>query len=137
MSAGEPTSGANLRSPLAKVLGLGSAKGAAAHWWTQRLTSVALIPLTLWFLFALLSLGSLDYDVVRSWLALPYNTVGALLLIFALAYHSQLGIQVVVEDYVHHHGLKLVTLVLVNFAHWVVAALGVFAVLKIAFGVVP
>jgi succinate dehydrogenase / fumarate reductase membrane anchor subunit len=75
-----------------------------------------------------------DYDFVVAWIAVPFNTVLLLLLIATLVYHSQLGVQVVVEDYVHHHGLKIATMMLLTFAHVAVAALAIFAVLRIAFG---
>lgn len=124
----------SLRSPLGRVLGLGTAKDGVGHWWVQRLTSVALVPLTLWFLFSLIGLGSLEYIAVRGWLMAPFHALGVVLLVLVLAYHSKLGVQVVVEDYVHHHGAKLVTLIANNFAHVLAAAVAVFAVLKVAFG---
>lgn len=124
----------SLRSPLGRVLGLGAAKDGVGHWWMQRLTAVALVPLALWFLISLSMLGTLDYDLVAEWLSAPLNAVLMLLLVLALAYHSKLGLQVVVEDYVHHHGVKLVVLVLIDFAHILAAGVGVFAVLKVAFG---
>jgi succinate dehydrogenase membrane anchor subunit len=71
---------------------------------------------------------------VRGWLAAPLNALGVVLLVLVLAYHSKLGVQVVVEDYVHHHGLKLMTLIAIDFAHVLAAAAAVFAVLKVAFG---
>ncbi len=127
----------SLRSPLGRVLGLGTAKDGVAHWWTQRLTAVALVPLTLWFVVSLLMLGSLDYALVHAWLETPLHAVPTLLMVLALAYHSRLGVQVVVEDYVHHHGAKLVTLILIDFAHILGAGIAVFAVLQVAFGGAP
>ena len=121
----------SLRSPLGRVLGLGAAKDGVGHWWVQRLTSVALIPLTLWLFFSLVCLGSLDYQAVRGWLMAPFHALGVVLLVLVLAYHSKLGVQVVVEDYVHHHGFKLVILIANNFAHVLAAAAAVFAVLKV------
>jgi succinate dehydrogenase / fumarate reductase, membrane anchor subunit len=124
----------SLRSPLGRVLGLGAAKDGVGHWWMQRLTAVALVPLALWFFVSLLMLGTLDYAAVRDWMAAPHIAVLTLLLVLALGYHSRLGIQVVVEDYVHHDGFKVMILVLIDFAHILAAAIGVFAVLKVAFG---
>jgi succinate dehydrogenase / fumarate reductase, membrane anchor subunit len=121
-----------LRSPLGRALGRGSAKEGVGHWWTERLTAVALVPLSLWFALALLSLDSLDYAVVRAWMSAPLNSVGVLLLVLTLLWHSSLGVQVVIEDYVHHHSLKIVSLVLVKFAHVAAAVAGSYAVLVLA-----
>ena len=124
----------SLRSPISRVTGLGTAKEGVGHWWSQRVTSVALLLLGLWFVASLLRMPSLGYELVTTWIAMPLNSVLLLLLIGTLVYHSQLGVQVVVEDYVHHHGLKIATMLLLTFAHVVVAALAIFAVLRIAFG---
>ena len=124
----------SLRSPIGRVTGLGTAKEGAGHWWSQRVTSVALLLLGLWFVASLLRMPNFGYELVTTWIAMPLNAVLLLPLIGTLVYHSQLGVQVVVEDYVHHHGLKIATMLLLTFAHVVVAALAIFAVLRIAFG---
>lgn len=124
----------SLRSPIGRVLGLGAAKEGFSHWWLQRVTSVALVLLGLWFVTVLLRMPTFQYEFVVAWIAMPLNAVLLLLLIGTLVYHSQLGVQVVVEDYVHHHGLKVATMMLLTFAHVAVAALATFAVLRIAFG---
>jgi succinate dehydrogenase / fumarate reductase membrane anchor subunit len=124
----------SLRSPISRVTGLGTAKEGVSHWWSQRVTSVALLLLGLWFVASLLRMPGLSHELVTTWIAMPLNAVLLLLLIGTLVYHSQLGVQVVVEDYVHHHGLKIATMLLLTFAHVVVAALAIFAVLRIAFG---
>lgn len=124
----------SLRSPISRVTGLGAAKDGASHWWSQRVTSVALLPLGLWFVATLVRMPTFSYELVVTWIAVPLNAVLLLLLIATLVYHSQLGVQVVVEDYVHHHGLKIATMLLITFAHVAVAALAIFAVLRIAFG---
>jgi succinate dehydrogenase / fumarate reductase, membrane anchor subunit len=124
----------SLRSPIGRVLGLGAAKEGFSHWWLQRVTSVALVLLGLWFVTVLLRMPTFQYEFVVAWIAMPLNAVLLLLLIGTLVYHSQLGVQVVVEDYVHHHGLKVATMMLLTFAHVAVAALAIFAVLRIAFG---
>jgi succinate dehydrogenase / fumarate reductase membrane anchor subunit len=124
----------SLRSPLGKVLGLGAAKDGVGHWWVQRIGSVAVAVLSAWFLVSLLMLGSLDYDSVRAWVAAPWNTVLLLLLVLSVMQHSQLGIQVVVEDYVSSKGTKILTMLIVNALHILLAAAGVVAVLRISFG---
>ena len=124
----------SLRSPIGRVLGLGAAKEGFSHWWLQRVTSVALVLLGLWFVTVLLRMPTFQYEFVVAWIAMPLNSVLLLLLVGTLVYHSQLGVQVVVEDYVHHHGLKIATMMLLTFAHVAVAALAIFAVLRIAFG---
>jgi succinate dehydrogenase / fumarate reductase, membrane anchor subunit len=124
----------NLRSPLAKVLGQGSAKEGVRHWWAQRLTSVALVPLTIWFVVSLLSLPSFDHATVVAWIGQLWTSVFLILLVLTAAWHSQLGVRVVVEDYVHGGGMKALALALVTFFHAVVAVAGVLAILKVAFG---
>ncbi len=123
----------SLRSPLGKVLGAGSAKEGVHHWWLQRLTSVALVPLTIWFVVSLLSLPSLEHVTVIAWMAQTWTALLLILFILVATWHSQLGVRVVVEDYVHG-GAKTLTLVLITFIHTLLAAAGVFAVLKVAFG---
>ena len=126
-----------LRSPLAKVLGHGSAKEGVHHWWVQRLTSVALVPLTVWFVVSVLSLPSLDHATVSAWVGQLWTAVFLILFVLTAAWHSQLGVQVVVEDYVHGSGVKTLVLGLVTFFHVVVAVAGVLAVLKVALGGAP
>lgn len=124
----------SLRSPLGAVVGLGSAKSGVHHWWVQRLTSVALVPLTIWFTVSLLSLPSLDHVTVVAWMAQSWTALLLVLLVLVATYHSQLGVRVVVEDYVHNTGLRTVTLVTLTFLHAFLAVAGVFAILKVAFG---
>jgi succinate dehydrogenase / fumarate reductase membrane anchor subunit len=123
----------SLRSPLGKVLGTGSAKEGVHHWWLQRLTSIALIPLSIWFVVSLLSLPALDHVAVVAWMAGSWTALFLVLFILVATWHSQLGVRVVVEDYVHG-GSKTLALVVITFIHTVVAAAGIFAVLKVAFG---
>lgn len=124
----------SLRTPVGKVLGLGTAKEGAEHWWMQRLSAVALVVLTLWFVVSLLSIGSLHYDAVQAWVDRPVNAALLVLLVIALMYHSQMGIQVVIEDYVPHKPTKLFALIANQFVHVVLAAVGLFAVLRAVFG---
>ena len=123
----------SLRSPLGKVLGTGSAKEGVHHWWLQRLTSIALVPLTIWFVVSLLSLPSFEHVTVVTWMAHSWTALFLVLFILVATWHSQLGVRVVVEDYIHG-GAKTLTLVVLTFIHAVVAAAGIFAVLKVAFG---
>ena len=123
-----------LRSPLGRVVGLGSAKEGVQHWWWQRLTSVALVPLAIWFTISILSLPSLDHVTVISWMAQSWTALLLIVFVLAATYHSQLGVRVVVEDYVHHSGARMLTLVILTFAHGLLAIAGVFAILKVAFG---
>lgn len=125
----------SLRSPMSRVLGLGAAKEGSGHWWSQRVTSVALLILTLWFVASLLRFPDFGLELVTLWIGKPLNAVMLSLLVGTAAYHSLLGVQVVVEDYVQAHGLKVVTILVLNFIHYGLAALGIFAVLRIAFGV--
>jgi succinate dehydrogenase membrane anchor subunit len=103
------------------------------HWWLQRLTSLALVPLTIWLVVSLLSLPSFEHVTVVSWMAHSWTALLLVLFILVATWHSQLGVRVVVEDYVHG-GAKTLTLVVITFIHAVVAAAGIFAVLKVAFG---
>ena len=123
----------SLRSPIGRALGRGSAKSGVSHWWVQRLTAVALVPLTVWFAFAVVHLPTSDYEAVRAWVASGINPVLLLQLIGALAWHSALGVQVVLEDYVHAKGLKLAALLASTLLHALLAVAGVYAVLRIAF----
>jgi succinate dehydrogenase / fumarate reductase membrane anchor subunit len=124
----------SLRSPLGRVLGLGSAKDGTGNWWAQRVTAIALIPLTLWFLFSLLLLPGLDYGTVKTWLALPISSFLAVLLIAVLTYHSYLGTTEVVADYVHTAGMKILLLLLLRFLYVLCGGASIFAILRVAFG---
>ncbi|MHB8478501.1 MAG: succinate dehydrogenase, hydrophobic membrane anchor protein [Steroidobacteraceae bacterium] len=124
----------SLRSPLGRVLGLGSAKEGTGHWWAQRVSAVALIPLTLWFMFSLLALPALDYATVTLWLSYPLSGFLAVLLIAVLSYHSYLGTAEVIEDYVRAAGSKIFSLVLLRFSYVLAGGAGIFAILRVAFG---
>jgi len=124
----------SLQSPLGRVLGLGSAKDGTGHWWAQRVSAVALIPLTLWFMFSLMALPALDYPTVRAWLSFPLSGFLALLLVAVMTYHSYLGTNEVVEDYVHSAGMKVLSLLLLRFAHVLVGGASIFAIMRVAFG---
>jgi succinate dehydrogenase / fumarate reductase membrane anchor subunit len=121
-----------LRSPLGRVLGHGSAGEGVGHWWVQRVTALALLPLTLWFVWSLLGLQLQSYDQVRGWLGQPWVAVLTILLVITLAWHSKLGVQVVIEDYVHGRGGRTTLLLLSVFVHAGAAVAATFAILVVA-----
>lgn len=125
----------SLRTPLGRALGLGTARAGTEHWWAQRVSAVALLLLGTWFVIALVMLDGLDYAAAVAFIGAPWNSVLLILLSVMLAYHSYLGVQVVVEDYVHAPGIKVVSLMLSRFAHIFVAVTAVYAVFKIGVGV--
>ena len=124
----------SLRSPLSQALGLGSARDGTGHWWAQRVTAIALIPLTLWFVFSLLTLPSFDYDTVRMWLSVPFTAFLAVLLVAVMGYHSYLGTTVIIEDYVHASGMKILSLMMLRFLYVLAGGAGIFAILRLLFG---
>jgi succinate dehydrogenase / fumarate reductase membrane anchor subunit len=124
----------SLRSPLGRVLGTGSSRDGTGQWWAERVTSVALIPLTMWFFFSLLRLPALEYGPVHAWLALPVNGFLAILLVAVMTYHSFLGTTVIVEDYVRGNALRVFSLLVLRFLYVVVGGASVFALLRIALG---
>lgn len=121
-------------NPLAKVRGLGSAKEGSHHWLAQRMTAVALVPLTLWFVVSLIGLIGADVPHLQEWLGNPFNAVLMVLLLIAGFHHAQLGLQVVIEDYVSGHGARLVALWLMKGAAYFFGAAAVFSVVKLAIG---
>ena len=120
-----------LRSPLSRARGLGSAKAGAAHWWAQRLTAIALVPLTLWFIFAVIRLQNAEQNEVVVWLSSPLSLVLMLALIVATFHHLQLGLQVVIEDYVKSHATKLASILAMKAACIVLALACIVSVLKL------
>ena len=121
------------RTQLGRVRGLGSAKSGTGHWWAQRLTAVALIPLVVWFAVSVIVLTGAPHASVTAWLGNPLNATLMVLLIFATFHHAQLGLQVVIEDYVHGEGTRLALIVLVKFAAILLGTGSVIAVLKLCF----
>ena len=124
----------NLRSPLGRVRGLGSAKSGTEHWWAQRLTALALIPLSLWFVASVASLAGADYAAMRAWVDSPLVAGLLILLILATFYHAYLGVQVVIEDYVHHEPLKIAALLAVAGLAILLGVIAVLSVLVLLFG---
>ena len=121
-------------SPFDHTQGLGSAREGVGHWWTQRVTAVALVPLTLWFASALMARARGDYDALILWLRAPVTTLLMVLLLIALFYHMALGLQVVIEDYVHDDRLKIPAVIGTQLVSVALAVAGIVAVLRTAFG---
>ncbi len=124
----------SLRSPLGRVLGHGSAKDGTDHFVSQRISAIALALLGLWFLYSMLTIESLTYLDVFRFFQNPLNTVLMSLLCLTVAYHSWLGVQVVIEDYMHSAGIKIFSLIASRFAHAFIAIASVYAVLRIGLG---
>ena len=123
-----------LRSPLGRAVGLGSAKEGVEHWWLQRITAVALVPLSLWFVIAIIRLVGADIDTVGDWVGRPLPAILLVLLLIATFYHVALGLQVVIEDYVHAELTKLGLVIIVRLGCFAFAVAGIFAVLSMAVG---
>ena len=122
------------RTPLARARGLGSAKDGVGHWWAQRLTAIALIPLVVWFAISLIMLSGADYTVVRAWIGSPLVMMLLTLTIVVGLHHGQLGLQVVIEDYVGNDGWKLALIVIVKFIAVLFGLGAIVAILRIGFG---
>ncbi len=123
-----------MRSPLGRAIGLGSAKEGVGHWWAQRMTAIALVPLALWFVIVVIELAGADRALFVDWVRHPVPAVLLVLLLIATFYHGALGLQVVIEDYVENEALRLGLLIVMRLASIVLAVLGVFAVLKLSLG---
>ncbi|MCG6888711.1 MAG: succinate dehydrogenase, hydrophobic membrane anchor protein [Gammaproteobacteria bacterium] len=123
----------DLRSPLSRVKGLGSAREGTGHFWHQRLTALLLIPLALWIGFCIAALPA-DYATLAAWVRQPLVTVALVLLIIAVFYHAQLGLQIVIEDYVASHAGRTLVLLISNLLCLLFGTVGVISVLKISFG---
>ena len=121
-------------TPLARARGLGPAGHGAEHWWHERLSSVACLLLYVWLLVSLLTLPALDHRAVVEWLRQPSAAVPMLLLVAATFWHLRMGLQVIVEDYVHDEGNKFLALLLLAFAAWAGAAFAACALLRSALG---
>lgn len=121
------------RTPLSSVKGLGSAKEGTDHFWAQRLTAIALVPLVLWLCFSIASISSMDYASIREWLSHTFNAVAMILVIIAGFAHARLGLQVIAEDYISSHGKRTAVIVAVTLLAAALAVTGIFSVMRIAF----
>ncbi|HHW78155.1 MAG TPA: succinate dehydrogenase, hydrophobic membrane anchor protein [Xanthomonadaceae bacterium] len=122
----------SIRTPLAHARGLGTAKDGTHHWWMQRVTSIALVPLVLWFVIAMLSVSRADYETFQHWLSHPINAGLMVTLLFTLFYHAKLGMQVIIEDYVQPEWVKYTVLLITQFLLFLLGAISIVAVLKVA-----
>ena len=121
----------SLRTPLSNAKGLGSAKEGAHHWWAQRLTSIALVPLTIWLALSIASFNQYTYEEVALWMQSPIVAVSLALLVVTMFYHVQLGVQVIIEDYVGGW-LKVASLIALNFACIALCFMGLFSIIKVS-----
>ncbi len=134
MAAKDSVTQTALRSPLGRVRGLGSARGGTHHWWMQRVTSLALLPLTVWFVLAMIGLAGKDHAETVAWIGRPWNAVLLLALIAAVFHHMAAGLQVVVEDYVRPELRRKGLILLIQAGCVLLALASALAVLRIALG---
>ncbi len=122
-----------MRSPLGRVYGLGSAREGAREWWVMRLSSLALVPLTIWWVAAVIGHAGASYDQFIAWVGEPVTTVLLSITVYTVFHHSAHGLQVVVEDYIHDERAKLAALIAVKFGCVFLGVAGIYSVLRIAF----
>ena len=127
----DPQNRQNMRTPLARAMGLGSAKEGVGAWWAERVSAVALVPLTLWFAASIIAHTGSDYATFIVWLRMPLTAILMILLLIALFYHTALGLQVVIEDYVHS-ATKFAAVIAVRLGCCAFATAGAVAILRIA-----
>lgn len=126
-----------LQTAIGRVRGLGAAREGVGHWKAQRLTAISNLVLMLWFVFAVASLADTSYETVRAWLASPLSATLMILFVISVFYHARIGVQVVIEDYVHHEGIKIVSLTLLALAAFGLAVACIVAVLGVSLGTSP
>ena len=124
----------DLRSPLAKAKGLGASGDASHHFWVQRISALGMIPLVIWLCFSIALLPEASYAAVVSWMQSPLNGIITLVFVVLSFFHAQLGLQVIIEDYVSCHSKRLFGILLVKFLSYFLMAAGVYAVIKITLG---
>ncbi len=122
----------SIRTNLAKGRGLGSARNGTEHWYMQRITAIANIPLSLWIVWSFLSLIGASYDEFTIWLAYPLNAILMIIFVLNVFYHAYLGIQVVIEDYISNEAFKTVKLIGVKLFFFAASVAAIFSILKIA-----
>ncbi|HEY9130213.1 MAG TPA: succinate dehydrogenase, hydrophobic membrane anchor protein [Dyella sp.] len=124
----------DFRNPLKRARGLGSSQSGVGHWWTQRMTAAALVVLTIWLAVTVLGLLHADYATARAAIAKPWNAVLLVAFVITAFWHAVLGLQVVIEDYVHTRWKEVTSIAVIKFLAVLCALAGVLAVLRIALG---
>lgn len=122
-----------LRNPLERAINHGAAGSGVHHWWAQRFSAILLVPLTIWLVWTLAVVAGADYAAARDWIGSPWNASMAILLVGSTFYHARLGVQVVIEDYVHQRALEVALQILVAIAALAGALVSIIAILKVAF----
>ncbi len=120
------------RTPISQAKGLGSAKEGAHHWWMQRLTALALVPLSVWFAYSVASMAGAGFEEMREWISNPWVAAFMVLFFIVSYYHGAIGVQVVLEDYISSEGTRMVMIIAIKFALALLGAASVIAVLRIA-----
>lgn len=124
----------SFRTPLGRVRGLGSAREGTHHWWAQRVTAIALVPLTVWLVVSILMLAGAERGAIVDWLGSPITAGLLVMTLVAAFHHGQLGLQVVIEDYVHNEAWKIGLILFVKLTALLFGGIAVISVLKLAFG---
>jgi len=119
------------RNPIARIRGLGSAKEGVQHWWAQRLTALALVPLSVWFVAGMVALTGATHAEAAEWVGHPFNATLMILTLGLVCHHGQLGLQVVIDDYVHAEGARLLLLIAARLLALALALAGIVAVLRL------
>jgi len=132
---GETSRAAPLRTPLKRARGLGSAKSGTDHFWKQRVTAIILAPLAIWFVYTLISLVGVDLHTARGIIAKPWNAIIFAVFLVTMFWHARLGIQMVIEDYIHSRKLEIALLFAINFLFGLGAVASLYAIARIAFTV--
>lgn len=123
-----------MRTQLGRVRGLGSNHEGSHHFWVQRLSGIALVPLILWFVIAGIGMVGADLATFKAWVGTHYNPLLLILLILTMFHHAQLGLQVIIEDYIHGEAIKFTSLILMKFAVYLIGGCAIFAVIRLTFG---
>ncbi len=123
----------SLLTPFKRASGLGNTRDGVHHWWMERITSVALVPLTLWVAFAVAAHAGESYASVAAWFAQPFTTTMLTLFVFTATFHASQGLTVVIEDYVHHHGIKVAALLAVKLVLVLLGTSSILSILRVAF----